>query len=96
MKKLKRPIVFGLEVAAGLVLAAAGAWVANRFSNKANRQAQAEERTAAAAERIADVMSRPALPRPSMIHQASNILIIKPDPEPCPDDKNSCDGMVAR
>lgn len=61
---MKRPIVFAIELLLGLALAAAGAWVAERFSRKANRQAQAAERIAAALER-AYPAPKP-LPRPSL------------------------------
>ena len=64
---MKRPIVFAIELLVALALAAAGAWVADRFSRKSNRQAQAAERTAAATERVAAALelARPAPKRMS-------------------------------
>lgn len=48
---MNRFVRFSLEVGVALLVAAGGAWLAQKLNGKENRRAQAEERIAAALER---------------------------------------------
>ncbi len=98
---MSRPIVFALEVVAGLAIATAGAWLAAKSGLKMNAKSNADvraswaaERNATANERIAAAMERAyperRLPRPSLLSRATFKTIPEPDPDPCMELARSC------
>ncbi len=83
---MKRPVAFAIEVAAAMLIAVVGAYLAARFNGKFNRSNQAAERIAGSLETIAAAAVRNRLPRPSLLYPAAEIRVIErpaPDPDPC-------------
>lgn len=65
---MKRPIMFALEVAAGLVIVSMGGWVSEKIAHKLNAKANADVRASFAQERMAEALER-AFPKKEAVHE---------------------------
>ncbi len=86
---LSRPVVFALELVAGLAIAVLGAWLAAKVGVKLNAKANGDVRASLAQERIAAALER-AYPAPLVLPKPSLLGVIEscnPEAAGCLDEK---------